>query len=347
MLDELLTIGLTANTVQTRAPLGQLLTGPENRLVVWAARQLLEAEPLVELVVFVGPSGVGKTLASVELVELWRTEHPSARIVQTTAADFARNLSHARKADAVDDFRAKHRDVDLLVIDGLEDLSERTTAQEELVRTLDALRETGGRTVITMRSLPTETRALGPMLTSRLSGGLTVPVELPNESTRRAVIEHFADRLQATIDPPAAEMLAARLQITVPEIHGWLVRLASETNHHLTADAVCEALDAGETGERAGPELAEIATVVAKRCRVKKSEMQGPARRASLVRARGLAMLAARRLAKKSLSEIGRYFGGRDHTTVLHACRKTEELLTTDPQWAAVWNELASDLKTA
>lgn len=347
MLDELLTIGLDASPTQGRAPLAQLLTGPENRLVVWAARQLLAADPLVELLVLIGPTGTGKSLAAAELVQLWHSERPDDRILQTTAADFARNFSHARKADAVEDFRTKHREVQLLVIDGLDEISERITAQEELVRTLDTLGETGGRALISLRALPTETRGLVPMLASRLIGGLTVPVELPNVATRRALVEHLADRLNATIDREAADLLAARLPRTVPELHGWLVRLASETNNHITTEAAIAALDDNAPSAATGPELAEIATVVAKRCRVKKSEMQGPARRASLVRARGLAMLAARRMAKKSLSEIGRYFGGRDHTTVLHACRKTEELLTTDPQWAAVWNELASDLKTA
>jgi chromosomal replication initiator protein len=185
------------------------------------------------------------------------------------------------------------------------------------------------------------------MLASRLIGGLTVPIELPHEATRRAMIEHFAARLGATIDAEAAELLAARLRVTVPELHGSMVRLANENEHRITIIAALEALDQDVTSTTAVPDLAEIAAVVAKRCRVKKSDMQGPARRASLVRARGLAMLAARRLAKKSLSEIGRYFGGRDHTTVMHACRKTEELLSTDSQWAAVWNELAADFREA
>jgi chromosomal replication initiator protein len=348
VLDELLTIGLSPSTTSdctSASTLGQLLTGPENRLLVWAVQQLLAAEPVVDVVVLVGPAATGKTLAAAELIRVWRSERADDRILHVTAADFARALSHARKADAVDDFRAKHRAVQLLVVEGLDEIAERTTAHEELARTLDVLSESGGRAVITMRALPSETRGLVPTLASRLMGGLTVSVELPTHATRVALVAHFAERLKATIEPEAASLLAARLAVSVPQLHGFVVRLANETNHHITAAAVRIALADEAPIDTAGPELAAIAGVVAKRCRVKKAEMQGPARRAALVRARGLAMLAARRLSKKSLSEIGRYFGGRDHTTVLHACRKTEELLTTDPQWAAVWNELEADLR--
>ncbi len=316
-----------------KAALGEFLAGPENRLVEVAVAGVLDADSAdFDPIVFHGPPGTGKSHLTQGLLAAWKARHPRRRAVGTTGVDFARELAHAIEAQAMDEFRHRYRKARLLVLEDLGDLAKRPAAQEELIHTLDALLAASHRVIITARAPIREMGGLLPALQSRLISGLSVPLSRPGPAARRIIIERLAELHRIELPDTAARLLAEGLDGTVRELAGALMQLdvpARMRRGAIDADSV-RAFLARRNG-RHRPELAEIGVATARCFSLKLSELRGASRRRTLVVARGVAMLLARRLTALSLEQIGQYFGKRDHTTVMHACRKTETLLKTDP----------------
>lgn len=318
------------------AVLGNFLAGPENRLVEVAVCSVAGGKPNgYNPLVLYGPSGTGKSHIVAGMAAAWRSGVRRRRVVHTSAADFARELAEAIDTQALGEFRAKHRRADLLIVEDLNRLvtrrSEKLNTQEELIHTLDAMTAEDRWVIVTASAAPIELKGIVPSLQSRLSGGLCVPVSAPGPETRLAILRRLADARGADLPERVASMLAEGVSGTAPELAGVLTELtasAQMSGRRLDQDTVREYLDRRKTENQPG--LHEIGLAAARYFKVKLSEMRGPARRRSLVAARGAAMYLARHKGKKSYEEIGRYFGGRDHTTVLHGCRKIEESIESD-----------------
>lgn len=316
--------------------LGSFLAGPENCLVQFAVCSVAAGEPngYNPLVIY-GPSGTGKSHIVAGMAATWRSENRRRKVVHTSATDFARELAEAIDTQALDEFRAKHRRADLLIVEDLNRLvtrrSEKINTQEELIHTLDAMTANDRWVVVTASTSPIELTGIMPSLKSRLSGGLCVPVSAPGPETRLAILRQIAELRGADLPEPVARALAEGISGTAPELAGALMELTAATlasGGQLDLSIVRDYLDRRSHDKQ--PKLHEIALATARHFRVKLSEMRGPSRLRSLVVARGVAMYLARHWGKKCYDEIGRYFGGRDHTTVLHGCRKTEESIDTD-----------------
>ena len=316
---------------------GNFLAGPENRLVEAAVRSVVEERdngynPLV----FYGPSGTGKSHLADGIAAAWRDRHRRRQVVRTSAVDFARELAEAIETQAVDEFREKHRKADLLIVEDLGRLvtrrSEKLNTQEELVHTLDALLAEGRLAVVTASAAPTELPGLLPALQSRLCGGLVVPLSPPGPEARLALLQHLAKSRDLELPEPVARILAEGLCGTAPELAGalWEAAMADPLGDgRLDLEAAREYVDRRSRTRQ--PSLHEIALATARHFSIRLSDMRGPVRRRALVTARGVAVYLARKMGKERLEEIGRYFGGRDHTTVLHSFRKTEESINSDP----------------
>lgn len=320
------------------SPPPAFIAGDENRLAAVA----LAEHARFQLLVLYGPTGVGKSLLANAIVHQWRAAHPDAETLVTSGADFARRYGIADQTDSLDDLRARHARCQLFVLDGLDQMAAGSPAQELLARTLDALLPEATHVVVTTRRCPAEDPRLVPALASRLAAGLSVPVCLPEEATRLAVVRQAARRLDVRLDEATARLLAGRLKLTVPQLQGFVTRLAGESGGAITRVAARRAID--EHLSQHKPKLTSIAAAVARRYRLTVADLTGRSRRAALVQARGLAMLAARQLYGMSLTEIGRYFGGRDHTTVLNACRKCERNIQSDAGVQQIWEEVQRDL---
>ena len=279
-----------------------------------------------------GPSGTGKSHLARGLATAWKARYRRRRVVYTTAIDFARDLSDAMETQAMDDLRAGYHKVALLVFEDVDRLAGKQAAQEELIRTFDVLVRAGRRLVVTASAGPARLPGIMPALQMRLAAGLTVPLAAPGPNTRVVILNRLAGLRAIELSQPVARILADGLSATVPELFSALVQLENTSRlagGRIDAEAVRSYL-AGRNDSRK-PQLRSIAGVTARFFSLKLSDLRSPSRRRAVVAARGVAMYLARHLAKQSLKQIGEYFGGRDHTTVIHSCRRTEKLLKSDP----------------
>jgi chromosomal replication initiator protein len=284
------------------------LAGPENYLAATAVATFFEPTgngdpPLV----FYGPTGVGKTHLVLGLAAGSRRYYPERVVAYTTAAEFARDVNDAVARKTTVELRRKYRQLDLLVLDGVDTLASKPVAQGELLHTLDDLHNRSGRVVVATRQSPAEMSKLFPALRGRLSQGLVVPVAAPGPEARLELVVQ----------------LAAARRIDVAAVR----RLTKER------------------ASAGGLTLRGIAGAVGKHYRLRLAELRGPSRRQGVVVARGVAVYLARRLTNLSLEQIGHYFGQRDHTTMLHAHRRVEELLETDPGIRQSLGELQAGLE--
>ncbi len=322
-----------ANAPPDQPGLGDFIAGPENGLAAVAVHAVLE-EPASSYnpLVLYGASGTGKTHLARGMFQQWKRRRLGAPAVWTTAVDFARAYADAIEAQSLDEFRARHRAAALLVVEDLAEIATKDAAQQELLRTLDAVLEQGGKILVTLSAAPNQTPSLLPGLASRLSAGLTVPVVPPAAATRLVVIEELAANRGVQLAPEAARLLAERLAATVPQLAGAIVQLDAakvRDDDAIGTEQVLALLE--ERAAATAPSLRGIAALTARYFALKVAELKSPSRQRAVVTARSIAMYLARQLTGKSLKQIGAYFGGRDHTTVLHGCRKLQKLAEADP----------------
>jgi len=324
----------------------EFFAGPENCLIEPAVSGVLGRQPTPYNPLFLyGPSGTGKSHLARGLTATWKLNFPQSRVAYATAIDFAREMADAFETQSVEDFRSRYRGVSLAVFEDIGELATKPAAQEELIRTLDAVLERGGQVVVTASSAPQEIAGFSPSLQSRLSAGLCLPLALPGVDTRRAILRQWSNLRDVEMADTILDLLAEGLAGTVPELLGAMLQLelpASEKGHPINAHQIREFLSQRDSALR--PKLRDIATLTARHFSLRLSDLRGPSRRRPVVAARDVAIHLCRQLTRESLSRIGEYFGGRDHTTVLHACRKTEELLQSDPAIRQAMDQLQRKL---
>ncbi len=337
----------------TASLLPEYIGSSENLLVPAAVDALCQQPPKYNPVVFFGSTGTGKSLLVQLIAARWKRDNKSSRAVLTTGADFARDYAHAVETDSLPDLRAKYRRAGLVAIDDLHEIGEKTAAQHELVRTLDVLLANQQRFVVTLPHSPAEITTLVPALASRLAAGLTVPLQPPGPAARRLILRSLVANRgfslpERVVDLVASDTLTDVLKpATVPRLLQTLVRLERfSLEGDISADeqTLRRCLQPVSGGDE--PQLQSITKHVSKYFNLRATELRGKTRQQRVVRARGVAMFLARQLTANSLESVGRHFGNRDHTTVLHACRKTESLLETDPSIRQAVADLTNQLST-
>jgi chromosomal replication initiator protein len=296
-----------------------------------------------------GRSGTGKSHVARGLASVWKTHHRRDRVVCTTAVEFAHELADAIDSQAVEDFRVKYRTANLLIFEDLGHLatpkSGKLNAQEELIHTLDALLADDRSVVVTASAAPAELPGLLPALQSRLTAGLTIAMMPPGVAARRQILQHFASLKNVTLPEPVADVLAEGLGGTVPEIVHSLMQLTApaELDGEVLDVADAKRYIAKGSGKQQ-PTMHEIGLATARHFRLRLADLRSPVRRRALVAARGVAIYLARTIAGKSFEEIGRYLGGRDHSTIMHSCRQTQQRCENDPAIHEAITRLRKDL---
>ena len=271
---------------------------------------------------------------------------PALAVASFTGADFARAYAGAVESRGVPAWREACRRAALFVLDNLDELAEKPAAQIELLHTIDALVDTGAHVVLTARRQPTRIPGLYPALAGRLSAGLVIRVAAPGAAARLALLRTMASMRELSIDDDALERLSVELAVTAPELSGALFDLAAQLKESrvpaVDVRTVLSYLKSRGGMRRAA--IRDITAHVARHYALRVADLRGPSRRKNIAAARALAMYVARKLTAKSYGAVGKYFGGRDHTTVLHGCRKTEELLAHDAGLRQIVRELESRL---
>ena len=344
---------LTDRDVLSPPGLREYIGGPENVLCRVASESILRDPPRYNPVVFFGGHQLGKTLLTRGLAARRRHVNKSAKAIVISGADFARDYRHAIETDSLTDFRSKYRRVPLLAIDDLHQIGEKTTVQEEFLHTVDALLARGHRLIAALPQAPTECTNLISSLRSRLSAGLTVPLVPPGPDARRTILRRLASARRVELPDAVIEWLADGAAAgpfavaTVPEMDHFLRQLAdSGRQHNRPIDVhLAQQVLSAQDGTPRTP-LRAITRLVCRYFNLRTTDLKGPTRQQRIVRARGVAMLLARQLTSESLEQVGRHFGNRDHTTVLHACRKTESLIQNDPAIRQAVEHLTTQLGT-
>ncbi|MBL9125715.1 MAG: ATP-binding protein [Planctomycetaceae bacterium] len=337
-------------------PLGEFISGPENEEAVAALCLLLarlaDERPLpFQPLVLYGPAGTGKSHLAGGLACELRRRAPQARIVHVFAADFARELNAAIDVRSVAEWQQRQREARLLILEDLEHLAGKALAQEELCRTLDSLSRSGALVVLTSPVAPADLAQFSAALRSRLLGGLALGLKIPGTAARSEILRRLAATRNLAATDEATATLAEGLTASVRELAGALAYLeiaARQRDGREDSDMLAAPEATGTTptaigndlaaaylamrSTRRAPSLHVIAVRTAKYYSLKLTDLRGPARHRQVALARSVAIYLARQLTTQSLERIGKYFGGRDHTTVLHASRRIAQLVEVDTE---------------
>jgi chromosomal replication initiator protein len=325
----------SASDVASRfGSLGEFVVGPENRLADVAVRAALAPEPCAyNPLVLTGPSGSGKShLARGIAAELQRLQ-PDWPILVASAAEFAQEWGRAQHHRQAGPLREQHRTSKLLVVEDLAGMTGKFDAQQEFVHTIDALVDNNHLVIATCRQSPRQIDGLLDTLRSRLASGLEVALALPTASTRLTILEKLAAARGTLVPKTVCRILADGLQSGVPELLGALTALeAAQRSEGRAIDATSAKDYVLSRQARRTLRIQPIATATAKYFRLRLADLKGTSRQRQIVLARNIAMYLARQFTGQSMEKIGAFFGGRDHTTVLHGCRRIEDLAKNDPE---------------
>ena len=310
--------------------------GKSNQLARAAAQQVAQNPGGAYNPLFIyGGVGLGKTHLMHAVGNALLESNPSARIVYLHSERFVADMVKALQLNAINDFKRYYRSVDALLIDDIQFFANKERSQEEFFHTFNALLEGGQQMILTCDRYPKEIDGLEERLKSRFGWGLTVAVEPPELETRVAILMKKAEQSQIDLPADVAFFVAQRIKSNVRELEGALKRViasAQFTNRRIDIELVKESLKDLLALQDKLVSLDNIQRTVAEYYKIKLSDLLSKRRSRSVARPRQLAMALAKELTNHSLPEIGEAFGGRDHTTVMHACRKIRELQRQDSQ---------------
>jgi chromosomal replication initiator protein len=316
--------------------------GKSNQLAFAAARQVAENPGGSYNPLFIyGGVGLGKTHLMHAVGNALKAQKPDAKIVYLHSERFVADMVKALQLKAIDEFKSFYRSVDALLIDDIQFFSGKERSQEEFFHTYNALLESGQQMILTSDRYPKEIDGVEERLKSRFGWGLTVAVEPPELETRAAILINKAEQAGVFLSKDAAFFIAQRIRSNVRELEGALKRVmahAQFTRRPIDIDLIRESLKDLLALQDKLVTIDNIQRVVADYYQLKMSDLLSRRRSRSVARPRQVAMSIAKELTNHSLPEIGESFGGRDHTTVLHACRKVKELEGAD-------REVQRDLK--
>ena len=298
---------------------------------------------------FYGGVGLGKTHLMHAIGHQMLANKPDAKVKYVTSESFANDFINSIQTKRQEEFRQEYRNVDLLLVDDIQFFADKVGTQEEFFHTFNALHNEKKQIVLSSDRLPNEIPKLEERLVSRFKGGLSVDITPPDFETRIAILRNKAEAEHLSIPDEALSYIAGQIDNNVRELEGALLRVqafASTNGRPVTTDLVAEALKNLKPHEGA-PEItiALIQAKVSKYYQVTVAELKGKKRIKSIVMPRQIAMYLARQLTEESFPKIGEEFGGKDHTTVIHACEKIEESLTTDQKLQTEIAILKSEIK--
>jgi len=308
--------------------------GKSNQLARAAAIQVGENPGAAYNPFFIyGGVGLGKTHLMQAAGNLMLQRHPEANIAYVHSERFVADMVRALQHNAINDFKKIYRGLDALLIDDIQFFAGKERSQEEFFHTFNALLDGQRQVIITADRYPKEFEGIEERLVSRFGSGLVVYIEPPELETRVAILIQKAQQTGVTLPEDVAFYIAKRVRANVRELEGALRRVMASayfTNRPITTELVNESLKDLLNYQERMVTIHNIQKTVAEYYKIRVSDLNAKDRTRQIARPRQVAMALAKELTSHSLPEIGDAFGGRDHTTVLHACRKIVELRARD-----------------
>lgn len=318
------------SNVNPKHKFNNFVEGKSNQLGLAAARQVSDNPGSAYNPLFLyGGTGLGKTHLLHAVGNAIVDNNPNAKVVYMHSERFVQDMVKALQNNAIEQFKRYYRSVDALLIDDIQFFANKERSQEEFFHTFNALLEGNQQIILTSDRYPKEINGVEDRLKSRFGWGLTVAIEPPELETRVAILMKKAEAHQIHLADEVAFFIAKRLRSNVRELEGALNRVianANFTGRPITIDFVREALRDLLALQEKLVTIDNIQKTVAEYYKIKVADLLSKRRSRSVARPRQLAMALAKELTNHSLPEIGDAFGGRDHTTVLHACRKIQQL---------------------
>ncbi len=323
-----------ASPLDPRLTFDDFIVGKPNEFAYAACMRAAETEkPAFNPLFLYGGVGLGKTHLMHATATAMQEKFPEKRILYLTAEKFLYQFIRALRAQETVAFKELFRSVDVLLVDDVQFLCGRDATQEEFFHTFNALVDQGRQVIVSADTSPTDMDGLEERVRSRLGWGLVVELNPTNYELRLSILEAKAQAIGLEVDRKVLEFVAQRIVANVRELEGALNRLAAYSQLGGRAVTLESAQDALRDLLRANERRVSIEDIqkhVAEHFNIRLADMSSPRRARAVARPRQVAMYLAKHLTSRSLPEIGRKFGGRDHTTVMHAIRKIEELSSAD-----------------
>ncbi len=294
-----------------------------------------------------GGTGLGKTHLMFAAGNEMRRQNPNARVLYLRSEQFFSAMTKALIEKSMDQFKRRFQQVDALLIDDIQFFAGKDRTQEEFFHTFNALFDSRQQIILTCDRYPREVEGLEPRLKSRLAWGLSVAIEPPDFETRAAIVLAKARDRGAEIPDEVAFLLAKKMRSNVRDLEGALNTLAARANftgRAITPEFAQETLRDLLRAQQQAISIPNIQKTVADYYGLQMKDLLSKRRTRSLARPRQVAMALAKELTEHSLPEIGDAFAGRDHTTVLHACRQIRSLMETDGKLREDWDKLIRKL---
>ncbi len=333
-----------------------LVQGKSNQMAVSAALQVVERPGLAYNPLFLyGGVGLGKTHLLNAIGNAFTTRVPRARIACLHAQTYFNEMVHAIQRRTPQDFKRKYQSLDFLLIDDIQFLGNRERTQEEFFYTFEAMFSAKKQMIITCDTYPRHLSKFQERLVSRFGSGLIVEIEPPELEMRIAILQRKTEQLRAnnpsysTLPDEVADFIAHNVRSNVRELEGALLRVYARAAFHRVDVTLAIAREACGDLVRQNQEtvsIEQIQKVTADFYKMRIADMYSKRRPANIARARQIAMYLTKEMTLKSFPEIGEAFGGRDHTTVMHAAKRIAQLRATDSELNRQIHQIEQSLRT-
>ena len=338
-----------SSTLNPKYTFDSFVIGNSNRFAHAASLAVAESPAKAYNPLFIyGGVGLGKTHLMHAIGHYILQNNPNAKVVYVSSEKFTNELINAIKDDKNEEFRTKYRSVDVLLIDDIQFIAGKERTQEEFFHTFNTLHEANKQIILSSDRPPKEIPTLEDRLRSRFEWGLIADIQAPDFETRMAILKKKADVEKLNVPNEVMVYIATKIKSNIRELEGALIRIiaySSLTNREVTVDLATEALkDIISNKQNKSITIDLIQDVVATYFNLRVEDLKSQRRTRNVAYPRQIAMYLSRKLTDMSLPKIGEEFGGRDHTTVIHAYEKISESLNKDESLEHTINDITKKL---
>lgn len=331
-------------TIDPRKTFDNFIIGPSNNMACATAKAVVTNPGKTgkyPSLYFYSNSGLGKTHLLHAVANGIKDKHPALAICMITARDFMKEMINAMKENKMERFQKKYSErIDVLMIDDVHELKNKKGTQNEFFHVFNALYNKGKQLIFTSDKPPKEIDGLEERIKTRLQWGLVIDIQLPDLETRIAILKRKAEELDLYLQDDVLNVIACSIKSSIRELEGSLIKLSAYADVmkvQIDSDMVKDLLVLTPEEEAKTITIDLIAKTTAHYLKIPLADLKSRARSKEITRARHIAMYLSHKVVGATLQEIGKFYGGRDHTSVMHATKKIKEMLKTD-------NSLSKDL---